>query len=52
MIRTVQITKSSFNSLECFQDFQETMSLDDWQIERVDFVYFLNKMYCFYFEID
>jgi len=37
LIRTVEIKKSLFQSLECFQTFQETMSISDWQIERVNF---------------
>ncbi len=37
LIRTVEIKKSLFQSLECFQAFQETMSISDWQIERVNF---------------
>jgi hypothetical protein len=33
MIRTIEINKSSFDTLEFYQIFQQTMS--EWQIERV-----------------
>ena len=36
MIRTVSLNKSSFQTLECFQIFQKTMSTLEWQIERVN----------------
>jgi len=37
MIRTVEINKSLYKSLECFRAFQESMSISDWEIERVKF---------------
>ena len=35
MIRTVEVTQSSYKFLKCFQVFEETMSTSDWEIERV-----------------
>jgi hypothetical protein len=37
MIRTIEIKKSVFQSLDCFQVFQKTMPISDWQISRVEF---------------
>ncbi|CAF1139371.1 unnamed protein product [Adineta steineri] len=36
MIRTVLMRKSLYESLACFQDFNKTMSMSDWQIERIE----------------
>lgn len=49
MIRTVEIKKSSFETLECFQIFQQTMS--EWQIERVKNFLFSKKIF-YFFELD
>ena len=35
-IRLVEMNKSSFDELECYQLFQETMSMSEWQIDRID----------------
>ncbi|UJR29352.1 hypothetical protein I4U23_010564 [Adineta vaga] len=36
MIRTKEITKSSYESLQCVRVFQETMSMSAWQIDRIE----------------
>ncbi|CAF3313561.1 unnamed protein product [Rotaria socialis] len=50
MIRTNVISKSSYESLQCFQVFYQTMAKDSWQIERIDsienyplYIHFMNK---------
>jgi hypothetical protein len=39
MIRTVEMTKSSDEFSKCFRIFQETMSISEWQIERVKYLF-------------
>ncbi|CAF4339246.1 unnamed protein product [Rotaria sp. Silwood2] len=50
MIRTIEINKSAYESLECHRVFHETMSTNDWVIERIDSIenyplyrHFINK---------
>ncbi|CAF1221473.1 unnamed protein product [Adineta ricciae] len=35
-IRTKEISKSSYETLECIHIFQQTMSMSDWQIDRIE----------------
>ncbi|CAF3790030.1 unnamed protein product, partial [Rotaria sordida] len=41
MIRTVQMRKSSSESLKCFKAFHEIIPTNDWQIER--YIHLMNK---------